>query len=46
MSIIINGQQSERSSKIKEDKINGVYDDSENLPLSTVRIVATACFIP
>ncbi len=46
MSIVVNRQQSERPSKIRDEKIGEVYDNCENVPLSSVRIVATVCFIP
>jgi len=46
MSIIVNRQQSERSSKITEEKTDEVYDNCENVPPSSVQVVATACFIP
>jgi hypothetical protein len=46
MSIVVNRQQSERSSKITEEKIGEVYDNWENVPLSSVWIIATVCFIP
>ena len=46
LSIVVNRQQSERPSKITEEKIGEVYDNCENVPLSSVRVVATACFIP
>jgi hypothetical protein len=45
MSIVVNRQQSERPSKITEEKIAEVYDNCENVPLSSVRVVATVCFI-
>ena len=46
MSIVVNRQQSERPSKITEEKIGEVYDNCENVPPSSVRVVPTACFIP
>ncbi len=44
MSIVVNRQQYERPSKITVKKIAEVYENCENVPLSNVRIVATACF--
>jgi hypothetical protein len=46
MSIVVNRQQSERPSKIREEKIGEVYDNCENVLPSSVLVVATACFIP
>ena len=46
MSIVVNRQQFERPSKTTEEKISKVYDNCENVPLSSVRVVATVCFIP
>ena len=45
MSIVVNEQQSERSSKITEEKINEVYDDCENVLLMIVKVVSKVCFI-
>ena len=45
MSIVVNRQQSKRPSKTIEEKSGDVYDNCENMPLSNVRIIATAYFI-
>ena len=45
MSIVENRQQSERPSKITEEKTGEFYDNCGNVPPSSVRAIAAACFI-
>jgi len=45
ISMAVNEQQTEGPSKTTEKKIDEVHDICENVPFSSVRIVATACFI-
>ncbi len=45
ISMAVNEQQTEGPSKTTEKKIDEVHDICENVPFSSVRVVATACFI-